>query len=359
MRTKLSLAVLTLLFIAGLIWTNRPHPAIAPAVANSSSQPVLPKIPAHFVGTAHPEPAGPQSSNHFREWLKDLQHVPKLTPGQLEGYLRANHRNAESLLAALQTSGDHAFLREAMTNFPNDPKVAYAALFFGGLSPDEARQWADTFKRADPNNSMADYASALIYIKSGQPNLALQDMAAAANANWSDFTSQFMQSSEEAYRSAGYSDLDAKIAAQTQLLLPDLAQLKDLGQQLATLANSQQQSGDSASAQTTLQKDVQLGQQLAATRAQPTITTLVGFAIENNALSAMDPNASLGNNGQTVQDLLNQIQQQRDSIRSLTSQSENLVSMMSDDDFLAYLERRRSSGEISAIQWAMNKYNLN
>jgi hypothetical protein len=358
MRTKLSLAVLMLLLITGLVWINSPHTAIAPTPANPSSQAVLPKLPAHFVGTAHPEPAaGPRSAEHFREWLKeDLQHVPKLTPEQLEGYLRANHRNAESLLGALYTSGDHAFLREAMTNFPNDPKVAYAALYFGNLSPEDARQWADNFKRADPNNSMADYASALNYMKSGQPNLALQDMTAAASANWSDFSSQFVQNSEEAYRSAGYSDVDAKIAAQSQLLLPDLAQLKQLGQQLATLANSQQQSGDSASAQTTLQMDMQLGRQLSASQAQPLITTLVGYAIENIALSGMDPNAPYGSPGQTAQDQINQIQQQRDYLRSMTSQTENLVSIMSDDDFLTFLERRQSSGEINALQWATAKY---
>jgi len=355
MKTKLLLAVLMLSFVAMLIWTNRSHPATAPTPP-APSESVLPKLPAHFVGTAHQQSDAPQSTNHFREWIKDGQHAPQLTPEQLEGYLQANHRNAESLLTALYTSHDHAFLREAITNFPNDPKVAYAALFFGNLPPEEARQWADNFKRAAPDNTMADYASALNYMKSGQPELAMQDMAAAAKNTWTDYSAQFIESSEEAYRAAGYSDLDAKTAAQTQLLLPDLGQLKQLGQQLATLAASYQQSGDAASAQTTLQMDMRLGQQLSATEVQPLITSLVGYAVQRIALAAMDPNAPYGDSGQTVQDQINQLSQQRENIKSLVNQSENVRSMMSDEDYLNYLERRQSFGELSAMHWAISKY---
>src|SRR5580704_16965399 len=104
MKTKFLPAVLMLLLVAGLVWINRPHPVVAPTPATLPPQAALPKLPAHFVGTSHPEHASePKSSNHFREWLKDGQPGPKLTPEQLEGYLRANHRNAESLLGALYT----------------------------------------------------------------------------------------------------------------------------------------------------------------------------------------------------------------------------------------------------------------
>lgn len=288
---------------------------------------------------------------------------PKLTPAQVEGYLSANHRNAGSLLAAFNTTGSRAFLQEALTNFPNDPKVAYAGIFFGNadgsLSPEQARQLSDSFKRNAPDNSLADFASAISYLKSGQSDLALQDMAAASNLRWSDYTADFIQSSMEAYRSAGYSDLDAKVASQAQLLLPDLAQLKELSRDIATVANTYQQAGNQAAAQNALQMDLQLGQQISASPTQPLLTTLVGYAIENIALAAMDPNAPYGNSGQTVADLVNQIQQQRDNIKTAASQSESLLPLMSDDDVLNYLQRRQSFGELNAIQWAANKYKQN
>ena len=73
----------------------------------------------------------------------------------------------------------------------------------------------------------------------------------------------------------------------------------------------------------------------------------------------MDPNAPYGNSGQTVADLINQIQQQRDAIKTAASQDESLLPLMSDDDVLNYLQRRQSFGEMNAIQWAANKYKQN
>jgi hypothetical protein len=355
MKFALSLVTLCVVLVALLVFVNRNPATPQPGPQPRESKAALPSLPAHFIhASSQTQSNEPASRNHFRQF-KDGD-FPKLTPAQVEPYLLANHRNAESLLAALQTTGDKAFLREAMQKFPTDPKVAYSALFFGDLSPQEARQWADTFKQDAPGNSMADYASALNYMKSGQPDLALQDMTAAANGTWNDFAWQFMQSDEEAYRAAGYSETDAKFAAGSQLLLPDLSSLKQLGVQLNNLAQSYQQSGNTTAAQNAWQMDFQLGQQLSAVQAQPLITTLVGYAVENIALSSMDPAAPFGNTGQTVQDQLNQIADQRAYIKNAASQYENLINEMSDDDIYNYLQRRQASGEISALQWATAKY---
>ena len=357
MKLGLPLAALSVLAIALFIFLNRTPSASPDKAAPPKSEITLPALPAHFTGTAHAatDDSSPLKSNVFRAYVKDGS-FPKLTLEQVEPYLQANHRNAESLLGAFMATGDRAFVREAMQKFPNDPKVAYNALYFGNLSPEETRQWADTFKRVAPDNSMANYASALDYMKSGQPDLALQDMTAAGKGTWTDYSSQFMQSSEEAYRAAGYSDVDAKFAAQTQLLLPDLSQLKQLGVQINDLAKTYQQAGNTTAAQNALQMDIQLGQQLSAVDAQPLITTLVGMAVEKIALSSMDPNAPFGNTGQTVQDQINQITQQRQFIKSVTSQAQDLIAQMSDDDIYSYVQRRQAGGEIAAMQWALAKY---
>jgi len=352
MKIKAAFAVLAALLVAALIFLNRTPQPQAPAPSAYRALPVLPK---HFFGHASASVDESVETNMFRRLLMGKE-IPKLTPEQIAAYLAANHRNAESLLAGLHTTGDRAFLREAMEKFPHDPKVAYTALFFGDLSPEETRQWADTFKQAAPGNAMADYASALNYMKSGQSDLALQDMTAAASLKWSDYSSQFVQSSEEAYRAAGYSDVDAKAAAQTQLWLPDLAPLKQLGIDLAALADSYQQAGNSASAQATLQMAMRLGQQLSTSETQPITTTLVGYAIQSIALNSMDPNAPYGNAGQTVQDQINQLHQLRESIQNLGSQSQPLQSLMSEEDLLNYYQRRQNLGPLNALQWAVNKY---
>ena len=84
---------------------------------------------------------------------------------QLKAYLEANHRDAESLLAAYQATHDRALLDEAVAKHPNDPRVAYAAWFhspaIGEPGALEAhRQALDLFKRAAPDNALANYLSA-------------------------------------------------------------------------------------------------------------------------------------------------------------------------------------------------------
>src|SRR5262249_20752411 len=116
------------------------------------------------------------------------------------------------------------------------------------------------------------------------------------------------------------------------------------------------QAGNTAAAQDAFQMDIQLGRQLSAVDAQPLITTLVGYAVERIALSSMDPNSPLDNTGQTVQNQIDQLAQQKKYIKTIVGPSEDLFDRMSDDDVYTYLQRRQASGEISAMQWALAKY---
>ena len=103
-----------------------------------------------------------------------------MTAGQVEAYLKANGRKASSLLAAYRTSGDPALLKEAMEKYPNDPQVAFEAAFDKDLSPEQQRQWLNTFKQAAPDNALANYLSARDYFKAGQMDQAVQELAAAS-----------------------------------------------------------------------------------------------------------------------------------------------------------------------------------
>ena len=86
------------------------------------------------------------------------------------------------------------------------------------------------------------------------------------------------------------------------------------------------------------------------------INQLVGMAIEKLALNAMNPNSPYGDNGQTVQDQLNQIAQNRAAISELVQQATPLLPTMSDQDILNYENRRRAFGEVAALQWVVSKY---
>ena len=283
--------------------------------------------------------------------------APTLTAGQVEAYLKANRTNAASLLAAYRTGGDPALLKEAMEKYPNDPQVAFEAVLDQDLSPEEQRQWLNTFKQSAPDNALADYLSAFNYLKAGQTDQAVQDLTAASGKSLTDYTLARAQADEEAYLSAGYSAAEAIRISDAWLMIPQLSQVKQLGVNLVDLAKAYSQSGDPGSAQAAFQMAINLGQRYGDVANDPMlIHQLVGQAIEKIALSAMDPNSPYGNNGQTVQDQLNQIAQQRAAIKELCDQAVPLLPTMSNQDILNYENRRRAFGEVAALQWVVSKY---
>jgi RNA polymerase sigma factor (sigma-70 family) len=283
--------------------------------------------------------------------------APKLTRAQVGVYLKANGRKAATLLAAYRASGDPALLKEAMASFPNDPQVAFEAIFDKSLTPGEERQWLNAFEQSAPNNALGNYLSAYNYFSAGQTELGLQELASADGKGLFDYTLDRVQDDKEAYLSAGYSVAEAERISLSALQIPQFQEVKSLGVDLVDMSQAYTQAGDSASAQAVLQMALNLGQLYANTTTSPTLLSpLVGMAIERIALGTMDPNSPFGNNGQTAQDALDQIAQQKALLRQLGDQSESVFQSMSDQDWINYTDRRLFFGEAAALQWAVNKY---
>jgi hypothetical protein len=166
-----------------------------------------------------------------------------------------------------------------------------------------------------------------------------------------------MQDDEEAYLTAGYSMAESKTIPSSQLLLPQLKQIKDLSQRMIDLAGSYRQAGDQDSAQTALQMVANLGQRYGdSVVGEPEVSRLVGMAVERNALNTMDPNSPYGGDGRTVKDRLDYLAQESAEIRKLAQQTEALQPMMSDQDWISYKDRWRVFGEEAAARWLVGKY---
>jgi hypothetical protein len=323
-----------------------------------SKHPFTPRLPAppmHVTASTNALVEDLQSTNVYARF-KDK--APKLTAEQVEAYLKANGRKASSLLAAYRTSGDPALLKQAMEKYPNDPQVAFEAALDKDLSPEQQRQWLNTFEQSAPENALANYLSALNYFNSGQIDQGVQELTAASGKQqFQDYTLDRWKDDEEAYLSAGYSAAEAEYLSMSQLALPQLAPIKQLGQDLVDLANTYSQSGDQASAQAALQIAVNLGQRYVPSSAgEAVLDQLVGLAVERMALSAMDPNSLYGDNGQTVQDQLNQLTQQRAVLKASVQQAGSLLETMPDQDWINYTDRWMIFGELAANQWLVNKY---
>jgi hypothetical protein len=83
---------------------------------------------------------------------------------------------------------------------------------------------------------------------------------------------------------------------------------------------------------------------------------MIGMIIEGNAFNAMDPASPFGDAGQTVQDQINQLAQQRASLKELGDQFNSVTPMMSNQDWINYRDRELSSGQVAAARWAVGKY---
>jgi hypothetical protein len=297
------------------------------------------------------------ATNPLMEKLLHGEAVPKLTPAQVDNYLAQNQRNAASLLAAFNATGDQTLLREAMQNFPHDPHVDFAAYFATQSSPEDRRVWLDNLKQSDPTNALGNVLSAYDDFQTGQSDLAVQElMAASSKPGWQDYSSDSMQNVEESYRAAGYSDAEAKLIAVSGAPLPQLAQLRDLSKNLVDLANAYQSNGDASSAQASLQMAVTLGVQMTQNPAQSLVSAGTGLLMERQALTAMNPNAVIDNQGHTAQDQLQFIAQQLQTINSVARQEDALFTNFTEADIANYFERQKTFGEAAALQWAQSKY---
>jgi RNA polymerase sigma factor (sigma-70 family) len=284
--------------------------------------------------------------------------VPKLTAAQLADFLKANHRDASSLLAAFRTTHDPALLREAMDKFPNDPQVGFEAAMSTDLTADERRQWMTKWEQTDPDNSLANYLSAANYMKNGQTDQAVQELiAASGKSGFTDYSVDRVEDDKQAYLGAGYNVTEAEMLATSQLMLPQLAQIKQLALGMADMSKSYQQAGDASSAQSALQMCVDLGERYATqVPGESTISQLVGIATEKIGLGAMDPNSPYGDTGETVQDELNQVMQQRAVIKARNDQVDPLLPLLTDNDWIIYKDLWMQSGETAAENWVIGKY---
>ena len=186
------------------------------ALVVHANRPLKLSLPAPKVQAQAPSPLA--ASTDLIAKLQRGEKAPLLTTAQAEKYLKENGRNAASLLAAFRASGDQQLLNEAIEKYPNDPQVAFTAAYAPDMPAGERRRWLDVFKQAAPENSLADYLSAADHLRAGQVDQAIQDLSVASGKpGYQDYSWVFIESGQEAYRSAGYSEQAARIIPSMKL----------------------------------------------------------------------------------------------------------------------------------------------
>jgi hypothetical protein len=286
-----------------------------------------------------------------------------LTKEQIEAWLLHHNRDARSLLAAFRSSHDTNYLNEAAAKFPNDPGVELSVLAHDEF-PGDRRKWLDLFKNSSPSNSLANYLSAQDYFKSGQSDLAVQELLSASAKNQFDNHAMGnLLDAEELYKESGSPELAAPSYAMADMSdenMPELSTFKQLDQAMAELMKQKAAAGDSASAVNVAQMGLQLANNLkAGDTGKFVINGMVANATENIMLSQLDPNTPYDIlNGQTPAQVQAQLKADKAAFRQLNAEFQPIMIGMYQNpaEFNDYMQRTLIYGETAAMQWAVQQH---
>jgi hypothetical protein len=325
--------------------TPEPAPDLPPRVGLLTTAAATPAVAAPHAPFASP-------TNWFQHLLTNDGEGLRLPREVIDRWLATGRTNAEDLLAARQAGGGSDFLRMALTNFPNDPRVLFASSALDD-GPEARRERLERFKAAAPDNALADYLSAREHLKNGQPEQAVADLLAASRKpGFQDYVLDSIQNAEELFLQSGKSPAEAKAMASTSALLPHLAQLKGLAQELATLQRQYVAAGDTQSAEHLAAAGLQLGERLNTGEASRTlISQLVGIAVERIVLNPLDAERHYDFLGGNVREHLAQLDARRAAVREQTQLFDAWMRQATDADIVSYFDRFKIYGESGAMAW--------
>lgn len=280
---------------------------------------------------------------------------PQLSPEQLRDYLELAGRDAASLIVASRLAKDSAYLFEAAAQFPEDPLVQLEVALSPDATPEDKRLALEAFRNVSPDNALGDYLSAHLAFSQG-------DYAAAANGlidsmdhgALADFSEQILAGTEQAYRSTGLDDLTAQLAAMASLTRPTLTPLREVSQHLDGLKDEFIKAEDFDAAEPAVIIGLNLGQKIQAS-APFLVDQLVGMSIERNFLVQLDPLTQAGPGGQTAEERLATLDQDRLAITTQTQAFAEVAPRMDAATAKEYFGRMRRDGELAAMKWAVAK----
>jgi hypothetical protein len=279
----------------------------------------------------------------------------------VEDWLALHHRSAASLLAAFHVLNDTNYLREAATNFPNNPRVEWTILA-RNVFPEDRRKWLDLYEASSPGNSLANYLSAQACFQNGQSEAAVKDLVAATGKpQFEDYTLESRLDAEELGLFMGKSALDSTetaLAGSTRDALPELATLKQLALQMTDLQKQELNVGDNHSAENLAQMGTMLGGQLNdGASGKYLFNQRAGMAIESLMLEALDPNTGYDFlEGETAGQRLQELKQQTAALDQLDKSFHALEPRLTDAEKVSFEERAKIYGGTEAIQWLLRQH---
>ncbi|MES2440549.1 MAG: hypothetical protein V4584_15895 [Verrucomicrobiota bacterium] len=343
-RNKLYLAAALLLLALGiLLRPSSPRSGVAAASAEGSRA-----ISRDAKST--PAPAASRRKREFRSLAKLYtgDQFPKLTPQEIQTYLQAQNRNVDALLAVFRMTQDKAFLTEALEKFPNHPHVLFCLL---QVCEDPAKrlELLDSFKRADPENGIGNFLAARTLIDLGRDEEAVAELLKSSGKPIKDFTEQSSQNFTEAYLSAGFSPLEARVAGHAGSMTSWLMLMGDpVWKKLEETRLDYESSGNVAGVQSL--RDIQFEMGRTLQQDGSLLDSMIGLVYEKKAWKGIDSPESAA--------FFQEVDQRTKTLREYTQKFTTLVESpaVPEADWLLYFDRVKLFGEKAAVDWLLEKH---
>jgi hypothetical protein len=207
----------------------------------------------------------------------------------------------------------------------------------------------ESFKRADPDNGIANCLAARALFDLGKDEEAISELLKFSGKPIQDFTITSCQNVEEAYLTAGLSPAEAKIAALYGATKPALIQMAaPVLNKLDEMGRIYTKAGNTAELQALRDIQSEIGRSL---QESGTIAdSSVGLIFETNALKAINSPEAIAR--------LEQLNQRKIAMNEAASRIDQLqnFSDIPESEWILYFDRVKLFGEQAANEWMIGRY---
>lgn len=227
-------------------------------------------------------------------------------------WLDLRGRDAASLVAAWDLTGEASMLDEAAEKFPNDPRVCVAMIIRLGSTVD-ALPWVERLIAAEPGNPAGLYWKAQILAGSKKPEEAIETLRAATGTKGKPDTHlrDRMVTVREAALASGATVKEAAIVALSAPLsrhgaLPPVA--GRIGRLLHEEIEAAKAAGDADRVADIASLGAASGEHLGLTDAPTFMNDLVRMSMLRAMLKELDPETEFGADGKTAATRLSEVE---------------------------------------------------
>ena len=278
-------------------------------------------------------------------------------------WLESRGRDAASLVAMWDVTGDEALLLEAAEKFPNDPRVCLGMIQHAGKDGKAALPWIERLIAAEPDNPNGHYlkVSALMQLKDGAGALVALRAAVAFEGTLDDHLRDRILTVREAALASGAGIRDASHLALVAPLSHTTAHQTFLGTMRVLRAEivEAKVSNDKDRLLEIAGLGMAVATQATDSSSRSVLEELIAATVEKDVLLELPGDTDFGNTGKSVSQQMEDLEQRRRGMQEFLKQSEVAGSILhnaSDAVNAEYTDRFLLHGERAAQTWLLEQF---